>query len=127
MKKKLLAGLLVIPLAFGLSACGSDNSTSSEPYVAPQDADVNPSDEDGFVSEIRRTGNTVLNLGSQAQLLEMGYNACNALDNGESVGSLAIKLVQTQTTSEGERAVAIIIAASVIYLCPEYKYQAENL
>lgn len=128
MNKKLLAGLLVIPLAFGLSACGSDNSTTtSEPYVAPQDYDTNPSDEGGFIAAINSTGNQVLAVGSRSELLDMGYNVCNALDDGETVGSLAVKIGATQDTTEGEQAVAAIIAGAVVFLCPEYKYQADNL
>lgn len=127
MNKKLLAGLLVIPLAFGLSACGSSDSTSSEVYVAPQDTDVNPSDERGFITDVRSVNNIVLSVGSNADLLEMGYNACNALDDGETVGSLAIRLAATQDTTAGQEAAFAIIAGAVIHLCPEYEYQAKNL
>lgn len=126
MNKKLLAGLLVVPLIFGLSGCSSD-STASAPYVAPQDQDTNPSDESGFIGAIRATGNDVLNSGSNSDLLELGYKTCNALDGGETVSSLAITLSATQDTSEGEQAAFALIAGAVVYLCPEYKYQADNL
>ena len=128
MNKKLLAGLLVIPLVFGLSACGNDSTpTTSEPYVAPQDYDTNPSDESGYIGAVRSVGNNVLAVGSNAELLEMGYNVCNALDSGETVGSVAIKVAAVQDTTAGQEAAYAVIAGSVLYLCPEYKYQAENL
>lgn len=127
MKKKLFIGLLVIPLAFGLSACGSSESTSSEPYVAPQDMDTNPSDEQGFIAAVRSVDNQIIAYGSSSDLLEIGQNVCNSLDSGETVASIAVTLAATQDTTEGEQAAFAIIAGAVIYLCPEYKYQADNL
>lgn len=134
MKKNLLAGLLVIPLAFGLSSCGNDSSSVAsekyvepEQYVAPEDYDVNPSDDYGYLAAIKSIDNQVLAYGSDNELLKMGRGACNALDSGETVSSLARRLGATQDTTEGEQAAAAVIAGAVIYLCPEYKYQADNL
>ena len=129
MNKKLLAGLLVIPLVFGLSACGSEESTpvTSEPYVAPQDTDTNPSDEYGYIAGIHSVGNPVLETGTRSELLEMGYNVCNALDSGETVRSIATMIQETQDTQNGREGGYAVIAAAVVYLCPEYKYQADNL
>ncbi len=131
MKKNLLAGLLVIPLAFGISACSSDStpvaSVEPEQYVAPRDYDVNPSDDYGYLVAIQSIDNSVLAYASSNELLKMGRGACNALDSGESISELARRLGATQDTTEGEQAAAAIIAGAVIYLCPEYKYQADNL
>lgn len=127
MKKKLIAGLLIIPLMFGLSACSSDSSSTSEPYVAPQDYDTNPSDESGYIAALHSVGNPVLEVGSRSELLEMGFNVCNALDSGETVSSIAIAIQASQDSEAGRQGGFAVIAAAVIYLCPEYKYQADNL
>lgn len=125
----MIIGALLVALVF-VGVSNKDNNSSPaamDPYVAPQDYDVNPSDESGYLGALRGLGNGVLAVGSNADLLEMGYNVCNALDSGQTVASIAIQVGGTQDTAVGQEAAYGVIAGAVLYLCPEYKYQAEAL
>ncbi len=125
----IIIGLLAAALVFVGVSNKDNNSTpvAVDPYVAPQDYDVNPSDEGGYLNAVRSIGNPVLAVGSTNDLLEMGYNVCNALDSGETVASVAMKVGAVQDTTAGQEAAYAVIAGSVLYLCPEYKYQADAL
>lgn len=122
----IIAAILAVFAFIGTS--GNDSTpVAVDPYVAPQDYDVNPSDESGYLGALRGLGNGVLAVGSNADLLEMGYNVCNALDSGQTVASIAIQVGGSQDTAVGQEAAYGVIAGAVLYLCPEYKYQAEAL
>lgn len=125
----IIIGLLAAALVF-VGVSNKDNNSAPvalDPYVAPQDYDTNPSDESGYLGALRSLGNGVLSVGTTADLLEMGYNVCNALDNGETVASVAMMVGATQETAVGQEAAYGVIAGAVLYLCPEYKYQADAL
>lgn len=122
----IIAAILAVFAFIGSS--GNDSTPAAvDPYVAPQDYDVNPSDESGYLGALRSLGNGVLAVGSNADLLEMGYNVCNALDSGQTVASVALQVGGSQDTAVGQEAAYGVIAGAVIYLCPEYEYQAEAL
>lgn len=122
----IIAAILAVFAFIGSS--GNDSApVAVDPYVAPQDYDVNPSDESGYLGALRGLGNGVLAVGSNADLLDMGYNVCNALDSGQTVASIALQVGGSQDTAVGQEAAYGVIAGAVLYLCPEYKYQAEAL
>ena len=125
----IIIGVLAAALVF-VGVSNKDNNSAPvavDPYVAPQDYDTNPSDESGYLGAVRSIGNPVLAVGSNSELLDMGYNVCNALDNGETVSSVALSVGAVQETTVGQEAAYAVIAGSVLYLCPEYKYQADAL
>lgn len=124
----IIAAILAVFAFIGTS--GNDNNSAPvavDPYVAPEDYDVNPSDEGGYLAALNSVGNPVLAVGSRSDLLDMGYNVCNALDSGQTVASVAVTVGGSQDTAVGQEAAYAVIAGAVLYLCPEYKYQAEAL
>lgn len=125
----IIIGVLAAALVFVGVSNKDNNSTpvAVDPYVAPQDMDTNPSNESGYLNAVRSVGNPVLAVGSNSELLDMGYNVCNALDSGQTVASIAITVGAAQDSTAGQEAAYAVIAGAVLYICPEYKYQAEAL
>lgn len=123
MKKSIKVSAIVLTLGLGLTACGS-NSASTE--IVPDAVDQQNSRdvaraEAGYLSDVRGVDNDILAYGSDADLLNMGYNACNALDDGTSLNALLARTAGTMDTEEGRQAAFAVIAGALIYFCPEYK------
>ena len=131
MKKIIIASSIAIA-SLGLVACSSSASpaptvTVTQDAPAPtQDAPVVPdstSNEDLYLLGIKSMNNPILNIATDAQLLEMGYSVCEAFDAGYTVDDviayMAVQMAGEGMTSDAEvEAVGYIIGAADSALCP---------
>ena len=129
MKKSIKVASALVPLALLLSSCGSSDNSSA--VIVPDAVDQQNSrdvaaNEAGYLSDVRGTDNEILAYGSDADLLNMGYNACDALDDGTSLDALLARTAGTMDTEEGRQAAFAVIAGALIYFCPEYRDQVQG-
>ena len=131
MKKIIIASSIAIA-SLGLVACSSSASpaptvTVTQNAPAPtQDDPVVPdstSNEDLYLLGIKSMNNPILNVATDAQLLEMEYSVCEALNAGYTVDDviayMAVQMAGEGMTSDIEvEAVGYIIGAADSALCP---------
>ena len=132
MKKIIIASSIAIA-SLGLVACSSSASpaptvTVTQNAPAPtQDDPPTPeavvSDEELYLLGIKSMDNPILNVATDAQLLEMGYSVCEALNAGYTVDDviayMAVQMAGEGMTSDVEvEAVGYIIGAADSALCP---------
>lgn len=131
----------ILILLVAMSTFSTDSPTeSSSSYTPPAQTYTEPdpvdeynsrstlSAEAAFLSDVHSLYNPILESGTDSQLLEMGYGACDSLDSGQTLSSLAIKFGNMYSGDpEGREAAYGIIAGAVLNLCPEYAYQADSL
>ena len=134
MKKIIVASSIAIA-SLGLVACSSSASpaptvTVTQNAPAPsQDDPPTPapeaatSNEDLYLLGIKSMNNPILNVATDAQLLEMGYSVCEALNAGFTVEDIidymARQMFSEGMTSDAEvEAVGYIIGAADTALCP---------
>lgn len=133
MKKIIVASSIAIA-SMGLVACSSNASpaptvTITQNVPAPtQDDPPTPeavmSDEDLYLLSIKSMNNPILNVATDAQLLEMGYSVCEALNAGfttnDVIQYMAGEMASNGMTSDVEvEAVGYIIGAADSALCPQ--------
>ena len=100
----------------------TQNAPAPEP-LSTDDGVSNLSNEELYLIGIKSMDNPILNLATDAQLLEMGYSVCEALDAGFTVEDIiqymAVQMVGEGMTSDAEsEAVGYIIGAADTALCP---------
>lgn len=122
----IIAGVLIVGIGIGNAGNGNssaDNSTSST-QVDPAPAPVYTA-EDYFLTEVRSTGNSYVDNNSDADLLKVGHQTCDVLDQGYTVTDVATYLVQNSDSSDSSffEFEGIVIGAAVRNLCPEYESQ----
>lgn len=112
------------------SASPSPTVTVTENVEVPatpstDDGVISTSNEDLYLLGIKSMNNPILNVATDAQLLEMGYSVCDALNAGFTVEDV-ISYMATQMTLEGmnsdieTEAVGYIIGAADSALCPGF-------
>lgn len=132
MKKIIIASSIAIA-SLGLVACSSSATpaptvTVTQNAPAPSQDDpptpeAAPSNEELYLLGIKSMNNPILNVATDAQLLEMGYSVCEALNAGFTVDDI-IQYMARQMFSEGmtsdveTEAVGYIIGAADTALCP---------
>lgn len=133
MKKIIVASSIAIA-SLGLVACSSNASpaptvTVTQNVPAPlQDDPPTPeaasSNEELYLLGIKSMSNPILNVATDAQLLEMGYSVCEALNAGfttnDIIQYMAGEMASNGMTSDVEvEAVGYIIGAADSALCPQ--------
>lgn len=100
----------------------TQNAPAPEP-LSTDDGVSSLSNEELYLLGIKSMNNPILNVATDAQLLEMGYSVCEALNAGFSVDDV-IQYMATQMVGEGmtsdveTEAVGYIIGAADSALCP---------
>lgn len=128
-----IAIALVATSAMSIVGCSSNASpaptvtvTQNAPAPEPLSTDdglSNLSNEELYLLGIKSMNNPILNVATDAQLLEMGYSVCEALDAGFTVDDviqyMAVQMAGEGMTSDVEtEAVGYIIGAADSALCP---------
>lgn len=132
MKNIIIASSIAIA-SLGLVACSSDAApaptvTVTQQAPAPTQDDPEPpstamSNEELYLLGIKAMDNPILNIATDAELLEMGYSVCEALNAGYTVDDviayMAVQMAGEGMTSDTEvEAVGYIIGAADNALCP---------
>jgi len=131
--KKIIIASSVIIASLGIVACSSNASpaptvtvTQNAPAPSlddPATPEVASSDEDLYLLGIKSMNNPILNVATDAQLLEMGHSVCEALNAGfttdDVIQYMATQMAGNGMTSDVEvEAVGYIIGAADSALCP---------
>lgn len=132
MNKIIIASFISIAV---LTACSTQASPAPTVTITEQKEipapPVSPSEDDGgvvsneqeYLISIRAMNNPILAVGSDEELLSMGYSVCELLGSGLTIDDI-IQLMATQMTQEGMtsdaefEAVGYIIGAAGYALCP---------
>lgn len=121
-----LSGLALVGCSSQASPAPTVTVTQNAPAPEPLSTDdgvSNLSNEELYLLSIKSMSNSILNVATDAQLLEMGYSVCEALNAGFSVDDV-IQYMATQMVGEGmtsdveTEAVGYIIGAADSALCP---------
>ena len=127
--------IIIAVAVAGIALVGCSSQASPAPTITvTQDAQQpeplstddgvsNLSNEELYLIGIKSMNNPILNSATDAQLLEMGYSVCEALDAGFTVEDIiqymAVQMVGEGMTSDVEsEAVGYIIGAADTALCP---------
>lgn len=131
-KERLIMNKIIIAVAVvgvALVGCSSQASpaptvtvTQNAPAPAPEVEDT-LSNEELYLLGIKSMSNPILNVATDAQLLEMGYSVCEALNAGftteDIIAYMAVQMAGEGMTSDIEvEAVGYIIGAADSALCP---------
>ena len=100
----------------------TQNAPAPEP-LSTDDGVSSLSNEELYLIGIKSMDNPILNLATDAQLLEMGYSVCEALNAGfttdDVIQYMAVQMAGEGMTSDVEtEAVGYIIGAADSALCP---------
>ena len=132
--KKIIVSSIIAGITIALVSCSPSESPSPTVTVTesvpaplqddPSTPDVVPSNEELYLLGIKSMNNPILNVATDAQLLEMGYSVCEALNSGFTVDDIiaymAVQMAGEGMTSDVEvEAVGYIIGAADSALCPE--------
>lgn len=126
--------LLLTIAALTLTACGSQSTSDNyvdyaEPAPAPtqtQAASNYPEDE--YLRDLHNFGGSRINNVTDDELIQMGYDICSLLDSGSTVSQLIYAVsINDVGDDEQNKAVLATIASAITNLCPEYRYQADQL
>ena len=135
MKKLLYTATIGLVAAFSLSACGTSAAPAPTVTVTEQPAPVVPdtTPEDEYLANMHSQNNMYTESLPDSKLLELGYQACDVFAQGYT----AEEFIYTMATGSfgqqyGDDPQALsfvgnIIGASVVSLCPEYLYLAQDL
>jgi hypothetical protein len=129
--KKIVIAVAISALALvgcsSQSAAPSPTVTITEAVPAPS-VDDPPTEstmnnEELYLLGLKSMGNPIIDIATDAQLLEMGYSVCEALESGFTVQDV-IEYMATEMAREGltsdyqSEAVGYIIGAADTALCP---------
>lgn len=100
----------------------TQNAPAPEP-LSTDDGVSSLSNEELYLIGIKSMSNPILNVATDAQLLEMGYSVCEALNAGftteDIIAYMAVQMAGEGMTSDIEvEAVGYIIGAADSVLCP---------
>ena len=117
-----IAGVALVGCSSQASPAPTVTVTQNAPAPEPEVEDT-LSNEELYLLGIKSMSNPILNVATDAQLLEMGYSVCEALDAGFTVDDIiaymAVQMAGEGMTSDAEvEAVGYIIGAADSALCP---------
>lgn len=122
-----IAGVLAIGVGIGSANKGApDTSASSDTGTTQVDPAPAPepvyTDEDYFITEVRSSGNSYVDNNSDSDLIKIGHQTCDVLDQGYTVTDVAQYLVENGNSNDSAfyEFEGIVIGAAVRNLCPEY-------
>lgn len=123
MKKNL--GMTAVALATALVLTGCSTTPTYAPSQTEAPAAPQLTDEDLYLQTLHSTGNSYVNNGTDAQLVQLGHTVCQALDEGNSVTDIVTYLVLNSNNDDPEfaRFEGQVIGAAVGAFCPEYSGQ----
>ena len=132
---KNFVGMLAVLAVFALSGCRAPTDegptvqptiesvqTTTEPVNTPAATPAPANMEDVFVAVIRAAYNLDT---SDAELIEMGHQVCEAFDNFGVAGTIGI-MVQSESAIDPE-VLGYVMGASASAFCPEYMDDLRNL
>jgi len=112
-----------------LTGCGS--SKTSAPKSAPVETimetpfSAQSTEEDDYITRVRSVDNSIIAGTSNKDLINLGHNVCDVLDQGYTV-SMVVEYMATNgnlTTDEEYRYAGLVIGAAATALCSEYESQ----
>jgi hypothetical protein len=137
MKKsiKIIAGVAVVPMVLLLSACGSNNSSTTSAPLESTNSSVPAFTQPTSLQLTQFYGDVVSNQGSnyalstmsESQIDTVGEFACTQLSRGTTLQQLAINIGTSGSSADLTTGTLIVVAAAVLDLCPQYKSQASAL
>ena len=121
-----IAGIALVGCSSQASPAPTVTVTQNAPQPDPLSTDdgvSNLSNEELYLISIKSMSNPILNVATDAQLLEMGYSVCEALNAGfttdDIISYMAVQMAGEGMTSDVEsEAVGYIIGAADSALCP---------
>lgn len=121
-----IAGIALVGCSSQASPAPTVTVTQNAPQPDPLSTDdgvSNLSNEELYLISIKSMSNPILNVATDAQLLEMGYSVCEALNAGfttdDIISYMAVQMAGEGMTSDAEvEAVGYIIGAADSALCP---------
>lgn len=112
---KVLSALLI---ALTLSACSYPEEESSITIVERESL---------YVSALKMDGGSLAEEATDEELLNLGYAACRAFDNGDTPYTFGRNIMdEFGETTQIRTFLASQLAASVVFLCPEHKELMER-
>jgi hypothetical protein len=108
------------------SSTATDTTTITEP--APVETYVPPTytPEEQYLIDIHGVGDYTIDAQSDASLVELGHNVCDALDSGTTVTGLVQYLANSGAIDGIGETAGVLIGASIRDLCPEYTGQMND-
>jgi hypothetical protein len=87
-----------------------------------------PTAEDDYLSRLATAGNSIADSTSDSDLIDLGYQNCELLDDGYTVTEIVEYMTTSGkfSTNEEYSFIGAIIGASVFALCPEYEGQVND-
>lgn len=124
MKTAISVTLAALLLA-GCSTSSNNTVDAVENTYQNQDLQVpiepSMSAEDMYLRDVHAQNNPDLEDETDRDLLNIGYETCNVLDQGYTVEELVLYLLSEGNPSDAEiKYQSIIIGNAIEYLCPEY-------
>lgn len=109
---------------FVLSACGSSDAAPTV-TVTEEMPTYESTPEQNYLDSLRATGNQFALSSSDADLINVGYQACEVLDSGYTLDELVTELVMSgnYTTTEETEFVGMTIGAAIREFCPHHSWQ----
>lgn len=120
------AGALLLLTACGGPAGPTETVTVSQyPYDDTIVPDPEPyTAEDAYIANLRSQGNIYVDSNSDADLIDLGYTACEVFADGYTLDEFVYELVISGEfeTKDEQTFIGLVIGAAVRDLCPEYMY-----
>lgn len=121
----------MITAALILTGCGSSSSGTPVDTVTEtvtEEPAYVPTAEDDYLSRLATAGNPIIDNASDSELINLGYQNCELLDDGYTVTEVVEYMVTSGnfSTDDEYRFIGAIIGASVYALCPEYEGQVNE-
>ena len=128
MKKTALVAAFAALLLAGCSTTSSSDTVDTvadnfqtQDYQAPVQTP-----EEQYLEDVKAQNNADLMDESDYDLLNVGYQTCEVLDSGYSIGEMVQYLLSDNPSESDIKYMSIIIGNAVEYLCPEYMPQLDS-
>lgn len=121
MNKRIILGSSIIAAALMLGGCSTATDTTTTTTPEPT---ATWSAEDEFLSDLHSVGGFRTYNVTDEELIGMGYQVCDLLDEGATVMDLTGAIAANDTGDEAQmQAMTAVVASAVVNLCPRYKSQ----